>query len=221
MDLNKHLDFLNPAETTDAIHVIGVGAIGSRVVEQLVRLGFKNIYIYDFDKVDTHNITNQLYTYEQVGEYKVKAMLELMSPINKNAIRKVYNKGYIKQPLSGYVFLCVDSIELRHKIATDNIMNKNIKAMFDCRMRLTDAQAFAAKWSDDYQVKAFIGSMSFTDEEARENTPVSACGTSLSVAPTVLTIVSLQVANFINLIKKDEVSGVILADPFNGHLQIF
>lgn len=220
MDLNKHLEFFNPIDVKAAIHVVGIGAMGSRIVELLVRLGQPDIHVWDFDTVEAKNITNQLYTHKQIGLSKQDALENLMKEINPNVNITKHGK-WTKQILSGYVFLCVDSIELRHAIAIKHTNNKAVLAMFDTRMRLEDAQSYAAKWSDEKQRNTFIASMSFTDEEAVEATPVSACGTTLSVAPTVVATAAFTVSNFINLIRADEVKGMIFTDAFEHTVVTF
>ena len=39
MNLNKHREFFDPEQFDDAIHIIGCGAVGSTIAEQLARLG--------------------------------------------------------------------------------------------------------------------------------------------------------------------------------------
>lgn len=222
MNLNKHLDFFEPADLKNsAVHVIGVGAMGSRIVDLLARLGVENINIYDFDTVEEYNITNQLYTSEDIGKEKVVALQTHIYKINPKAIKRIYDKGYDKQSLNGYVFLCVDSIELRKTIAENNKMNPNIKAMFDTRMRLTDAQSYGADWNKPEQVQAFLSSMDFSDTEAVEATPISACGTTLSVAPTVVMTAAVTVSNFMNIVKGKDIKQVILLDAFSFDINAF
>lgn len=214
MDLSKSLEYFNPInDVNGAIHVIGIGAMGSRVAELLVRLGIEVIHIWDMDIVESKNITNQLYFAKQIGMKKTDALEQLLKAINPS-VTIIKHGEYKDQVLSGYVFLNVDSIELRYKIATANKDNKNIKAMFDCRMRLEDAQSYAADWTDEAQKKTFINTMDFTDEEAKEATPVSACGTTLSVAPTVVSTAAFTVSNFINLIRKSKCDSMIFTNAF-------
>lgn len=221
MDLSKSLEYFDPLNQVDgAIHVIGVGAMGSRIAELLVRLGVTKIHIWDMDTVEAKNIANQIYFHNMIGKPKVDALGVILKNINPDVT--VYKHGaYTNQNLSGYIFLCVDNIELRHKIATDNVDNIYIKAMFDTRMRLEDAQSYAAKWDDDYQKKTFISSMDFTHEEAVAATPVSACGTTLSVASTVVSTAAITVSNFINLIRKGECNSMLFIDAFNYTLTKF
>ena len=211
MNLNKHLEFIEPTTYKKPIHVIGVGAVGSRIVELLVRLGFENIRIYDFDTVEDVNITNQLYTSMDIGVDKEDALIRHMMEINPKIKIKALGK-YTDQTLSGAVFLAVDSIELRHKIVQDNMHNENIDIFLDGRMNLTDAQHFAANWSYQRQRTMFINTMKFKDDEVQ--TKMSVCGTSLSVATTVMTLASYTVSNFIRFLKNQPIANQIFLDTF-------
>lgn len=214
MNLSKSLEYLDPINDIDgAIHIIGIGAMGSRIAELLVRLGIPKIHIWDMDTVEDKNITNQLYLHHQIGMKKTDALEEILMDINPTC--KIVKHGeYKDQTLAGYVFLCVDNIELRHSIASANENNTYIKAMFDTRMRLEDAQSYGADWTKPEQKKAFISSMEFTHEEAKEATPVSACGTTLSVASTVVSTAAHTVSNFINLIRKSKCDSMIFINTF-------
>ena len=223
MNLSKSYDFFKPEEIKERIHIIGCGSIGSTVAELLVRFGLTKLSLYDFDKVEPKNLANQLFRQEHVGNDKVTALAQMLCEINpeaKDAI-KVAAHGYVAQKLSGYVFLCVDNIELRREIATTNKDNPYIKAMFDFRTRLTDAQHYAADWSNMKMVDDFIRSMDFSHEEAAEETPVSACNVTLSVAPTIRIISALGVVNFVNFAKGAGLKKFIQMDAFSFMLDAF
>jgi hypothetical protein len=63
--------------------------------------------------------------------------------------------------------------------------------------------------------------MDFTSEEAKEATPVSACGTTLSVTPTVRAIVCFAVSNLINYLKGQSYKTLMIVDPFNNTVVCF
>lgn len=86
---------------------------------------------------------------------------------------------------------------------------------------LTDAQHYAADWSDIKSADDFVRSMDFTHNEAAEETPVSACQITLSVAPTVRMICSLGVTNFINFVKDKALKKFIQIDAFHFMLDVF
>ena len=87
MNLSKSLEYFDPLNQIDgSIHVIGIGAMGSRVTELLVRLGINKIHIWDMDTVEDKNITNQLYFHHQIGMNKTDALEEILLDI------KLYQK---------------------------------------------------------------------------------------------------------------------------------
>ena len=218
MNIVKSYSFFQPETLNERIHIIGCGAIGSTVAENLVRFGIQKISLYDFDTVDDHNIANQIYTMDDIGKNKIDALAEHLMSINHDLKQPGTIKlvpGYFNQRLSGYVILAVDNIDLRRQIVEANYNNLNIKAMFDYRLRLVDAQHYAADWSKDSDKENFLASMQFTHEEAMANTPVSACNMTLSVCPTVRAICALGVANMINFIKDSTFKNIILLNAFD------
>lgn len=216
IDLSKHLDFFNPEKLHgEPVHIIGLGAIGSNIAETLARLGIDDMHLYDFDVVDSHNIANQIYYPDQIGTLKTQATLENLLRINENIKISLHEQGWKETSnLNGYVFVAVDSIETRKLIFENNKFNPNIKAICDFRMRLTDAQHYAAKWDDMRQKEILIRSANFTEDEAKEATPTSACGTTLSVYPTIKAIVALGIANWMNIIIQNKNKTLIMLDTF-------
>lgn len=225
MDLVKSYDFFKPETCRDRIHIIGCGAVGSTVAENLVRFGLTNITLYDFDTVEAHNIANQMFRAIDIGKPKTQALAEILMEINPDleGNLRIEADGYHGQRLSGYVFLCVDNIDLRREIATAQKTNPYIKAMFDFRIRLEDAQHYAANWRDPKMINNFLSTMQFTHEEAKKETQVSACNVELSVAPTVRQICALGVSNFVNFVKSGGVSikKMVLASAFGFDIQAF
>ena len=222
MNLNKHLEFFNPLEVDKEIHIIGCGAIGSTAAEMLARLGFKELYLYDFDVVSEHNITNQMFRQADIETLKVDALEKILKEINPDIIIHKEPNGYTEfTRLRDIVFIAVDSIELRKEIVTNLKYNQDIVYVTDCRMGLTDAQCYAADWTDSNAIDKLLSTMQFTSEEAKAATPVSACGTTLSVTPTVRMIICLCVSNLINFLKANTYKNMIIADPFAMNIVYF
>lgn len=216
MNLAKSYEFFKPSMLNGRVHIIGCGAIGSTLAENLARYGITNMTLYDFDTVESKNIANQMFRHKDIGKLKVEALAEIIADINPEAIPdlRLVPEGYKNQRLSGYVFLCVDNIELRREIATKAKGNSYIKAMFDFRMGLTDGQHYAADWRKADMIENFISTMMFSSEEAKAETPVSACNETLSVNSTIRAIVAEGVSNFINFVKDERIDGSIFSNPF-------
>ena len=224
MNLVKSQDYFNPVNVDERCHIIGCGSVGSTIAELLIRLGLTKISLYDFDTVSAHNLANQMFFNADIKRNKTEAVRDLLLAINpeaKNNI-KIYNEGWTDATrLNGYVFLCVDNIDLRREIATKNKYNRAIKAMFDVRTRLEDAQHYAADWSSPRLIDNFIKSMEFSHEEAHAATPVTACNVEMSVAPTVRVICSYCVANFMNFARGRGLKILMTADIFNFDLEAY
>ena len=67
----------------------------------------------------------------------------------------------------------------------------------------------------------FLKSMQFSHDEAKSETPVSACGITLGVATTVRLICGLGVNNFVNFVKGNGLKKLIIIDGFNFVLDAF
>ena len=215
MDLNKSLEFFDPTKVNKLkCHIIGCGAIGSSIAELLVRQGIENFTLWDFDKVESHNIVNQMYFNSDIGKEKTTALTQHLLQINPT-LKIKYKEKYTNNILNGYVFCCVDSIKTRKEIVENNLKNRNIKAMFDFRMTLLEGQHYAANWTNEKHKENLLKSMDFTDEEANKNTPISACGFQLSVAPTVRIISAYGIANFTNFINTNYLKTFIQSNPYD------
>lgn len=223
MDLSKSYEFFQPEKDNARIHIIGCGSVGSTIAENLARSGVTNFTLWDFDTVEAHNIVNQMFTQKDINRPKVEALKEILVGINPEIEDKIEIKpdGWKGKILSGYIFLCVDSIELRKKIVEEHMDSPYVKAVFDFRTRLEDAQHYAADWSNAKMKKDLLNSMNFTHEEAAEETPVSACGVTLGVCPTVRIICAYGAANFMNFVNGKGIKKLILADAFKFETMAF
>lgn len=223
LDLSKTYEYFQPEKQNARIHIVGCGSVGSTVAENLARSGVTNMTLWDFDKVEPHNLANQMFRQQDVGRLKVDALFDMLKEINPAVQDKVELKpdGWTGKLMSGYIFLCVDNIELRREIVEKHMDSPYVKAMFDFRTRLEDAQHYAADWSNLKMKQDFLNSMNFSHEEAKEETPVSACNVTLSVCPTVRIVCAYGVANFMNFWNGKPLKKLILVNAFNPMLDAF
>lgn len=223
MDLSKSYDFFQPDKDDARIHIVGCGSVGSTIAENLARCGVTKMTLWDFDKVEAHNIVNQMFRQQDVGKLKVDALKDILMDINPEMKDTVETKpeGWQGKLMSGYVFLCVDNIGLRKEIVKRHMDTPYVKAMFDVRTLLTGAQHYAAAWDDFKMKQNFLESMNFSHEEAAAETPVSACGVTLGVATTVRLISALAVNNYIKYVKGEGLWKFVQIDGFTGLLDCF
>lgn len=223
MNLTKSYEFFQPEKVEGRVHILGCGSVGSTVAENLARCGVTKFTLWDFDKVEEHNIANQMFTQNHVGKLKVEALRDILVDINPEIADVIEMKpeGWQGKMLSGYVFLAIDSIEIRRDFVEKHMNTPYVKAIFDFRTLLTSAQHYAADWSELSHRENLLNSMQFSHDEAAEETPVSACGVTLGVVTTVRLICAIGVNNFIRFIKGEGIWKFSQIDGFVGILDCF
>ena len=108
-----------PKEETNVI-VGGAGGIGSWLTLMLSRAGFYPI-VYDFDRLEGHNLAGQLYTKEdaEIGALKVDALKGLCKQFADTDITVMAEK-YTKESMSHhYVFSAFDNMQARKDMFAD------------------------------------------------------------------------------------------------------
>ena len=61
--------------------MFGLGGVGSFATEALARAGLGALVLVDFDVVNLSNLNRQQYFADQIGEYKTKALADVLSMI--------------------------------------------------------------------------------------------------------------------------------------------
>jgi len=134
MNFWRQLDVFDPSKFEKRVHVIGCGAIGSHVVDTLIKAGIENISVYDYDLVEDHNIPNQVFNQDHINKMKVEAMAQLakLNGVKIDAHEKKVES--IEIDGESYVILAVDSMESRKEI-WDNCIKMNPDArLIETRM---------------------------------------------------------------------------------------
>jgi sulfur carrier protein ThiS adenylyltransferase len=67
------------------VGIAGAGGLGSNCAFNLIRCGFKNLVIADFDVIEYSNLDRQFYFHTQVGQFKVDALKKNLLAINPDA----------------------------------------------------------------------------------------------------------------------------------------
>lgn len=210
MDLTKHEDWFNPVVVNNSIHVIGVGALGSWMAEGLVRMGFTNLNLWDDDVVNPHNISNQNYLDSQIGANKVDSLAERLTQINPDV--KITKHGrYIfdennRNYLSGYVFLMLDNIDTRRMIVENN---PYVIFWTDIRIGLEEGQLYSAQRKDR---QSLLDTMQWKQDDPERVVRLSACGRELGILPTVWTVISQGLNNFVLYLKDNRSFNFIFSD---------
>lgn len=118
---DRQYGFLSEVDRQTPIHIVGAGSIGSNLCFLLAKMGYSEITVYDFDKVEPHNVPNQLYRAMDVGEYKVDALQNIVLTMTGVHIykhnTKVENGASFQDPRA-IIVLALDSLQARKDVVT-------------------------------------------------------------------------------------------------------
>jgi hypothetical protein len=213
--LIRSQEIFNPRDYDHlGVTIIGAGAIGSRVFHTLIELGLANITIYDFDIVEGHNLASQAFSHDDIGLPKVTALANLAYRKLGHLDPKLQfkNKRVTPEtPLSGALFLLVDSLEERRNLFPSG--NLDVHRVIDVRMAATHGNVY--NLDPHTKGQAYLDTLG-NDADAE----VSACGSPFSVAPTAAVLSNIAVWQFIHQCNNpaacDEVIDVFL-QPLDIH----
>lgn len=132
--LTRQMDLVPIDILGEKITIIGAGAIGGWTTLALAKMGFTNLTVFDFDKVDTVNLNSQFYRQKDVGRTKVGALHELVKDFTGTDIQHGVLR-YESGVFPGIVISAVDNMGVR-RLIWDNHKNKApfTKAVIDPRM---------------------------------------------------------------------------------------
>ncbi len=136
------------------ILIVGIGGVGGTALEVLVRSGFENITITDFDTISESNLNRQIISnINNIGLYKVDEAEKRCKGINKNVnISKIYDKlSSANINILGYYDYIIDACDsIDAKIALIKYAkNNNINIIVSCGMgnRLDVSKIYMTKLS--------------------------------------------------------------------------
>lgn len=212
----RHQEIFDPREHDTGITLVGAGAIGSRVFATLVELGLTKIRVFDPDRVEEHNLANQLFIQEDVGTTKVTGLYRWAQrklghdPYDDTHVVCMRLLPKDSNLLDGTVFLLVDSLETRRQLV-EALPTPcfDIPRVIDTRMAATHGVIYTFNPSIPEQRAQYLETLG-SDEDAE----VSACGSPFSVAPTAALIANLAVWQFINAKTNPEAASAIIKAYF-------
>ena len=164
--LIRQLEILPPDKTDVPITVIGAGAIGSLTVFALTKMGFSDITVIDFDKIEIENMNCQFYRKKDIGKFKVEALKELIEDFADIKIEAVADKYVGGRPFKGIVISAVDSMEVRKLIwETHKGIGVHTKFIIDPRMGAETAMMYTMNPMSEEDTKSYEKTL-YTDANA-------------------------------------------------------
>lgn len=208
IDYWRQLDIFDPMKFNAPVVIIGAGALGGWVANVLTKSGVRDLTVYDFDKVEEHNLPNQPYGIVDIGKLKVIALQELVfrnCGFNINICGEAFTKNTLVIPGS-IVYICTDTMSSRKEI-WDNVIKHNVKIplMIESRLGAEIGKIYTINPIDPDHIEKYEKTL-YSDEEAEE----SPC-TYRSIGTVVVTMAGLAAHKLIKYHKNID---------FNSNIEI-
>ena len=120
VDYLRQLDIFNPIKQKYRIVVLGAGSLGSFITLNIAKLGFNNIEVWDYDRVDDINIPNQFYRLKDIGKFKVDALKEIVKEFTDVDIKikneELTQKTKLYLDLNNIYILTFDTLKARRLV---------------------------------------------------------------------------------------------------------
>jgi molybdopterin/thiamine biosynthesis adenylyltransferase len=140
----RHWDMIDVERLhTLPIRIIGAGSVGSFTCLSLSKMGAHSIKVWDDDMVDEHNISNQFYRTQDVGEFKVDALQNMIMDFEGIPIQIENEKWYGDTDCNGIIIAAVDNMNARKRIWDKIKGNDDVSLFIDPRMGGRVARIYA------------------------------------------------------------------------------
>jgi molybdopterin/thiamine biosynthesis adenylyltransferase len=161
----RQLDLVRREALEIPIHLIGCGGIGSCVALALGKLGCPQLHLYDDDRVEDHNVPNQLFRTSDVGRPKVDALAEILEAFT--GLRPQAHRRRVQdERLRGIVVSGVDSMATRMAIWQKVVRHRaGIALYLDGRLGAEVCRLYAIRPADPDDIRAYERSL-YDDSQA-------------------------------------------------------
>lgn len=203
----RHMDVFDPTQFKYPVDVVGCGAVGSKIVLELAKLGVANIRIHDHDTIVPHNIPNQAFRECDVGKLKVNATNEIVEMyVGRNVDVSALRIPDPNIKLHRVVFTCVDSMEGRKEIWNTIRMKLSTDLYIEVRMgsdtmRIYTINPNSIREVEEYEKTLYDGGV----------VERGICGNSISMGPTSSLVASIAVWQLVRwyAIQTDSVDDIL------------
>lgn len=200
----RHAGWFGPEDANQPLNIIGVGATGSNIGLIAARMGFHKFRVWDPDIVETHNLPNQIYDVEHVGQRKVDAFENVLTRFNPRiSVEKsdTYFTSENKGDLHGPLVLTVDTMKARKEIYHAFRLNWKVKNVFETRVGFDYAELNVIENMNINRTDSWFNCL-LSDEDI----PEGPCN--LRICTTLVTIIAAQtvhtICNMLSSSKREE-----------------
>lgn len=162
------------------VNIIGNGSLGSVTAILLIKLLSDDIPIclIDFDQVEEHNLTNQIFGPQDIGKYKPAALREILKRFGRENVSIVNAQAGSNTNLEGIIVALVDSMKARKEIFSACRFNAGVPYFIEARSGGDTARVYGLDPRDPDSTARYEGTL-YSDSNSlpapcatRETTPI-------------------------------------------------
>ncbi len=144
--------------------IVGAGGIGSALVQSAAIMGFKRLDIYDFDVLESHNLSTTMYPQKYLNRPKAETAGKIAYSYGAESIG--YNEPWTpNRRLNKVVFMCPDNMETRLQVYETWHKDPNRELLVDMRMGALTMEIITVTPLVDHFLSSYLPSNEIADEE--------------------------------------------------------
>lgn len=159
----RHGGFVGPQDFTDSLCIIGCGAVGSNIAMLAAKMGFHSFKLWDGDQVEAHNLANQAFDVEHIGQDKVAALAAVLKRFNPEIRVETHPYYFVskdhKDLLDGPLVIATDTMSARYDIYKAFKFNPNVQGVFEVRLAFDFGEVHVIDNMNLAECKKWLGSL--------------------------------------------------------------
>ena len=168
LDFWRQTDIVKPTELRFPLTLVGAGGIGSALALAVAKMGCQTLTLVDSDRVEPHNLPNQLYRVSDLGRPKVEALRDLLADMaGVDAVRRVERIATGWQP-RGVVLGAVDNMASRQAMWSGVRFRAGVPLYIDARMGGEVCRVLTIRPADPDDVRLYESTL-YDDAAASED----------------------------------------------------
>lgn len=162
--LTRQSEILNDKELATSVLLVGCGAVGSNLLQQLVKMGLSNVTLFDADHVSVENMNSQGFTPPDIGKNKAELCAQYAALFGLTY--QTNARHWTGQSFAQKIVICgADSMEVRKNMFESAIANKKSELFLESRMAAQKSIIFCVDLSNEAQVESYRRTL-YSDADA-------------------------------------------------------
>jgi len=148
---------LIPLESLNSISVVGLGGIGSFLIQGLAMMGWHKVIGFDGDVIEDHNLSTTCYPLDETGNAKKDSAQGLFQRYSEDWQEFVPKDNFTMQDFAtSKMIVCTDDMESRRMVYNKWLNCGNPQFFIDMRMGATSVELVSVTPGNDKYLDTWV-----------------------------------------------------------------